>query len=284
MYDDENGLQTQAQTHPLTMSISTAISWCDATFNPWWGCRRCSPGCKNCFADRLAIKLGHNVWGNAPRRTFGPKHWEEPLAWNARAARADLAPGVLGAGMPRLVFCGSMCDVFEDHPTVAAEREKLWPLIRATPNLIWQLLTKRAKRIAECLPSDWGDGYPNVWLGTSIENNDYVSRARFLIDVPAVVYFVSYEPALGPLDELNLSGIDWIIFGGESGPNFRPIRLAWAQDIRDRCRAAGVPFFFKQSSSIRTEMGIILDGDLIREFPMSKIKPLAVPEPERMLI
>ncbi len=266
------------------MSNSTAISWTDHTFNIAWGCRRVSPGCAHCYADTMAIRLGHNVWGNAPRRTFGPKHWAEPLAWNERAARADLAPGVLGNGMPRLVFCGSMCDVFEDHPQINAEREKLWPLIWKTPNLIWQILTKRPERIADNLPRDWGDGYPNVWLGTSIENNDYCWRAYKLVQVPATVQFLSYEPALGPLHDLSLDGISWVIFGGESVPGFRPMRLAWAQDMRDKCRAAGVPFFFKQSSGIRTEMGVTLDGDLIREFPLSKIKPMAVQEKERMLI
>jgi hypothetical protein len=102
-----------------------------------------------------------------------------------------------------------MCDNFEGHPTIDAERAKLWPLIRATPWLDWQLLTKRADRIADNLPPDWGKGWPNVWLGVSIENNDYVGRADHLRKIPAAVRFVSYEPALGPLDRLNLKGIDW---------------------------------------------------------------------------
>ena len=131
------------------------------------------------------------------------------MTWN-REAEAN--------GIRQRVFCSSMCDVFEDHPTIDAEREKLWPLIRATPSLDWQLLTKRADRMADRLPADWGGGYPNVWIGVSIENNDYVDRADRIRDIPAVVRFISYEPALGPLDQLNLSGIDWVIYGGESGP------------------------------------------------------------------
>jgi protein gp37 len=128
-------------------------------------------------------------------------------------------------------------------------------------------LTKRAERIAVCLPDDWQDGYPNVWLGVSIESNEYRWRADHLREVPAVVRFISYEPALGPLNQLDLRGIDWVIYGGESGPRFRKHHLDWPRQIRDICRAAGVAFFYKQSSAIRTEMETTLDGETIHEFP-----------------
>jgi len=248
------------------MGNKTIIAWTDRTFNIAWGCEKVSPGCKNCYADTLSSRYGFDVWGrNKERRTFGEKHWLEPIGWNGKPHI-----GVLGKGQPNLVFCSSMCDVFEDHPTITAEREKLWSLIRATPNLHWQLLTKRAERIASNLPGDWGSGYPNVWLGVSIENNDYVHRADHLRDIPAAVRFISYEPALGPLPDLELQGIDWVIYGGESGVGFRPHDLAWPRAMREQCEATGTAFFFKQSSAIRTEMGITLDGETVRMFPAAR--------------
>lgn len=241
------------------MAEKTLIAWTHHTWNLAWGCTKISPGCKNCYADTLSGRYGFDVWGpQAPRRTFGAKHWAEPFKWN-RQAKA--------AGERHRVFCSSMCDNFEDHPTITAERAKLWPLIRQTPWLDWQLLTKRAERIKDNLPSDWDQGYPNVWLGVSIENNDYVSRADHLHTIPAVVRFVSYEPALGPLDKLNLEGIDWLIYGGESGPGHRPENKQWARDIMARCEVAGTAFFHKQSAGPRTEMGIELDGQIVRNYP-----------------
>lgn len=241
------------------MSEKTIIAWTDHTWNLAWGCTKISPGCTHCYADTLSSRYGHDVWGpKAPRRTFGDKHWREPLKWNAKAQ---------AEGGVHRVFCSSMCDNFEDHATIAAEREKLWPLVRSTPHLHWQLLTKRADRIADNLPADWGHGYANVWLGVSIENNDYAWRADCLRQIPAAVRFVSYEPALGPLDKLDLTGIDWLIVGGESGPGYRPMDLQWGRDMRDRCRGSGVAFFWKQSSAYRTEMGTTLDGETIKEYP-----------------
>jgi protein gp37 len=245
------------------MSQTTIIGWTNHTFNLVWGCVKISPGCKNCYADTLAGRYGWDVWGpGKPRRTFGDKHWKEPLKWN-ELARAE--------SKRRRVFCGSMCDVFEDHQTVTAEREKLWPIIRRTPWLDWQLLTKRPERITESLPSDWGDGYANVWLGTSIESNEYAGRADHLRKIPATVRFVSYEPALGPLDELDLTGLDWVIYGGESGPGYRQHDLAWPREMKARCEQAGVAFFYKQSAAPRTEMGTSLDGQVVREYPQPRV-------------
>lgn len=130
------------------MADKTIIAWTHRTFNLAWGCTKVSPGCKNCYADTLSGRYGHSVWGpKNPRRTFGPKHWAEPLKWNAEAQ---------AAGTRLRVFSSSMCDYMEDHPTITQERAKLWPLIRATPHLDWQLLTKRSDRIAANLPADWG--------------------------------------------------------------------------------------------------------------------------------
>lgn len=248
------------------MADKTLIAWTDHTFNPAWGCLKVSPGCKHCYADGLADRYGFKVWGppeTTTRRTFGEKHWAEPVKWNRDAERE---------GRIHRVFCASMCDVFEDHPTVIGEMAKLWPLIRATPWLHWQLLTKRPERIAASLPADWGDGYPNVWLGTSIENADYAWRADHLRAIPAVVRFVSYEPALGPLaDVLDLTGIDWIIYGGESGNSYRDHDIQWPRDMRDKCKAAGAAFFYKQSPARFTERGTTLDGETVREYPVPRI-------------
>jgi protein gp37 len=172
-----------------------------------------------------------------------------------------------------------MCDVFEDHPQITAEREKLWELIRRSPWLDWQLLTKRPERITACLPADWNLGYPNVWLGTSIENNEYVIRADILRRIPATVRFISYEPALGPLHDLNLDGIDWVIVGGESGAKYRLMDHAWARSLKVRCEAAGVAFFFKQSSNYYTERGIELDGQIVRNYPKRRLELPVLSEP-----
>lgn len=252
------------------MSEKTIIAWTDKTFNVAWGCVKISPGCAHCYADTLGRRYGHHVWGkNAARRTFGAKHWAEPLKWNKESSTEQ--NGVRGHGLNSLVFSSSMCDWNEDHPTIATEREKLWPLIRSTPHLDWQLLTKRADTIAQNLPKDWSlENYPNVWLGVSIESDDYTSRADHLRDIECAVRFVSYEPALGPLPSLNLNGLDWIIIGGESGPGYRPMPLEWPREMRGRCAESGVAFFYKQSAAIRTEMGTTLDGETVRKFPIAR--------------
>jgi protein gp37 len=142
---------------------------------------------------------------------------------------------------------------------------------------IWRdaLQSNRAATLGQRDCSD--TGYSNVWLGTTIEDNRVIARANHLRKIPAVVRFVSYEPAIGPLDKLDLAGIDWLIFGGESGPGYRPMDVQWARDIRDRCEAAGTAFFFKQSAGIRTGMGETLDGEIVRKYPVgSGLQPLAV--------
>jgi protein gp37 len=215
-------------------------------------------------------RMGLDVWG-PPSTTDRPavKNVFAKLRKERRLMR-DRVPSVQGAGKPHLVFVGSMMDWAEHHPDAAELRPVMWRTIREYPDLVFQLLTKRAENIAGLLPADWGDGYDNVWLGTSIENNDYVDRADHLRRIPARVHFISYEPALGPLDRLDLAGIEWVIYGGESGPGYRPEDKQWARDMRDRCRSADVAFFHKQSAAPRTEMGIELDGQIVREFPVRK--------------
>jgi protein gp37 len=259
------------------MAEKTIIAWTDHTFNIAWGCVKIDPGCAHCYADAFDHRIGGNHWGaNAPRRTFSRKHWEEPLQWEreSRSSLCGKAPaGIRGPGLPHLIFSSSMCDIFEDHPTIATERDKLWNLIRQTPHLHWQLLTKRADRIAGNLPSDWGQGWPHVWLGVSMSEPKGMWRADALRNIPAAVRFISYEPALAALPDLNMTGIDWLIYGGESGPGFRPHDLAWPRQMKAKCEAAGIPFFFKQSAAPRTEMGTTLDGETIHNFPTPRTLP-----------
>ncbi len=176
------------------MSDITAIEWTDHMFNPWWGCSRVSPARRFCYADRDAQRYGHQVWPrHGPRRMLSEANWQRPLRWNRDAQRA---------GTPAKVFCASMADVFEDHPDVAAPRERLWGLIEATPWLIWQLLTKRPENIAPMVP--WGGGWPpHVWVGTSVENQRYADeRIPVLVSAAALarIRFLSCEPLLGPVD------------------------------------------------------------------------------------
>ena len=230
------------------MSTKTAIPWTDSTFNIAWGCTKISPGCANCYAADLAPRFGFKVWGDSPRRTFGAKHWNEPRRWNKEAEKA---------GIRRRVFGCSMCDWAEDHPAIAAELPKFWTLIRETPWLTWQLCTKRAGRIAQCLPDDWGDGYPNVWMGATAENQEMADlRAIQLMSVAARVRWLSIEPMLTPisLDAIFMIGdfhnrpIDWVVVGGESGRKARQMDVPWARAVLEQCCDARVAFFFKQGS------------------------------------
>ena len=231
------------------------------SYNPWWGCLKVSDGCANCYAETFAKRTGHSIWGPAAttqRRTFGDKHWQEPLKWHADAVKA---------GERRRVFCASMADVFEAHPQLHTERALLWMLIEQTPALDWLLLTKRPENITGMIPSWWAaDGYPtNVWIGTSVENQAAADkRIPNLATIPAEVRFLSCEPLLGPVDLTPWLGerdwtqvargvrtrqgplVDWVIVGGESGPGARPMHPDWARSLRDQCQAAGVAFHFKQ--------------------------------------
>lgn len=228
------------------MSTNSSIEWCDHTFNPWWGCVKVSQGCAKCYALSLATRYGHDIWGpRAHRRFFGEKHWQEPLRWNKQAEKD---------GIRRKVFCASMADVFEKlpdgHPDTQAmdeARERLWLLIEQTEHLDWLVLTKRPERIMSQVPYDWYDEFPaNVWIGTSVESPAVYERIDELRRVPAVVRFISAEPLLAVLTNLDLTGIHWLIAGGESGPGARPMHPDWVRSLRDQCQAIGVAFFMKQ--------------------------------------
>jgi protein gp37 len=246
------------------MGENSAISWTDNTFNPWLGCVECSTECDNCYARLLVEnRMGKNLWGKgADRRRTSPAYWMKPFRWNREAeAKGEITR----------VFCGSLMDVFEDHPAVDDMRPHLWELIRTTPFLHWLLLTKRTSNIERNLPPDWGEGWRNVWLGTSIGIRKTCHRAQILARIPARVHFLSLEPLLENIsDDLDLSGIEWAIVGGESGPNFRPMQTQWARNLLALARRSGVSFFFKQSAAFRTEMGTTLDGQTIQEHPLDR--------------
>jgi protein gp37 len=241
----------------------TSIAWCDYTFNLAWGCIESSAGCDFCYARVLAHRYGFDVWGKGkPRRTFGAKYWNEPLRWN-RSATA--------LGERHRVFCSSMTDVFLNDKAIDVERIKLWPLIDQTSSLDWLILTKHPERFRGNIP----DVKPNVWLGVSVEDNSAAWRVDYLRRTPAAIRFLSVEPMLGPIDNVNLDGIDQVIVGGESGHGARLMDIAWVRDVRDRCTESGTAFFLKQlggSVNKRGHEDAILDGRRWTEYPKTKVE------------
>ncbi len=234
------------------------------TFNPWWGCFKVSEECKYCYAEGIAHHYRHHVWGPAsttPRRLFKERHWQEPLVWNRQAEKQ---------GHRRSVFCASMADVYEEHPDVVGERQKLWHLIENTPWLNWLILTKRPENILRLSPWEQKHWPDNVWIGTSVGLQARAEeRIPYLLEVPAVVRFLSCEPLLGPLDISPwLSQLQWVISGGESGPEARPMAMDWPRSLRDQCLTAGVPYFFKQvGGRYHNSKGRELDGRTWDEIP-----------------
>jgi protein gp37 len=224
------------------MAARTSIAWCTHSWNPWWGCTRIGPGCDNCYAAAFDHRIGGDHWGTGQaRRYFGDHHWAEPVRWNRAAERSGARP---------LVFCASMADVF-DNEVDQHHRDRLWRLIRDTPRLVWQIVSKRVQNAPKMLPADWDGGYPNVWLLATVVNQDEADRdIPKLLAVPAAVHGLSVEPQLGPIDITRYArGADWVIAGGESGSKARPFDIAWARSLRDQCAAAGSAFFMKQAGS-----------------------------------
>jgi protein gp37 len=233
------------------MGTVTKIEWCHHTFNPWWGCVQVSALCDHCYAMMLDARWQKRAhWGpRAQRRYFGEAYWAQPLDWD-RAAEL--------AGERRRVFCASIADVFDNKadPTV---RERLWQTIRATPNLDWLLLTKRIGNAPKMLPSDWGDGYPNVWLITSVDQAGVERDVPKLVSIPAVVHGVSIEPQLAPLRLGQFAPLlQWVIDGGESGAGARPFHVEWARALMAECRSAGVPIFVQRLGAKPHERGVRL--------------------------
>ena len=221
------------------MGKFSKIEWTHHTFNPWWGCVKVSPACRHCYAETWAKRVGSNVWGRkAPRRFFSDKHWDEPIKWNKEAK--------LHSERHR-VFCASMGDVFERRADLNPHRARLWSLIENTPWLDWLLLTKRPQNIRTYMP--WQNVPDNIWLGITAETQRFFDeRIDDLLAVKTKVHFLSCEPLLGFIDISKhiKYGIDWVIAGGESGCNSRPMNPDWAKNLRDQCVQANIPFHFKQ--------------------------------------
>ena len=223
------------------MAENTRIEWAHHTFNPWIGCQKVSAACDMCYAEALVNRFGWTEWGpHGERVRTAPANWRKPLAWNRKAQ---------AAGERHRVFCASLADVMDNRAPDGA-REDLYALIRETPALDWLLLTKRPENFRRFRPSD---GWPaNVWLGITAEDQPaYYRRWPKLAAEDCRVRFISYEPALGPLDmsRVFVTSVEWpdlVICGGESGPKARPAHPQWFRDIRDQCEAAGVAFHFKQ--------------------------------------
>ena len=228
------------------MASTSKIQWTGGTWNPWTGCRKVSPGCKFCYMYRDKERYGKD-----PKEVIRSKStFDQPLKWTE----------------PRLIFTCSWSDFFIKD---ADEwRDDAWDIIRRTPHHTYQILTKRPERVMECLPDDWGDGYPNVWLGVSVENQEmYDARVPMLADIPAAVRFLSLEPLIGPID-VDTKGqylehdIHWVIIGGESGNDtgkyrYRRADIKWFTDIITDVLKYGVATFFKQTGTyVAKKMGL----------------------------
>lgn len=237
------------------MADNSAIEWTEATWNPVTGCDKVSPGCAHCYAETLAERF-RGVPGHPYEQGFDLRFWperlEQPLRWKR----------------PRLIFVNSMSDLFHENIPDEFIRSVFDVMGRAEQHT-FQVLTKRHERLAELAPSlPW---HPNVWMGVSIENRRFVHRADYLRASGAAIRFISAEPLLGPLQGLDLSGIHWLIAGGESGPRHRLVKAEWVRDLRDRCVDEGVAFFFKQWGGTRSKSGgRTLDGREWSEVPTGR--------------
>ncbi|WP_425396692.1 DUF5131 family protein [Aeoliella sp.] len=234
------------------MALASKIEWTEATWNPVTGCTKISPGCKFCYADRMAKRLqamGQERYRNGFELTLQEDLVDLPLKWKK----------------PKVIFVNSMSDLF--HAAVPDEFiQRCFDTMEAADQHTFQVLTKRPERVASVAKKlPWPR---NVWIGTSIENCDYSWRAKELAKVPAFVRFLSVEPLLGPIPRLPISNCEWVIVGGESGPGARPIRREWVVSIRDRCLKYNVPFFFKQWGGVhKSRTGRELDGRTWDQMP-----------------
>lgn len=234
------------------MGLASSIEWTEATWNPVTGCNKISAGCKFCYAERMASRLkamGQPNYRNGFSLTLHEHMIQLPLSWKK----------------PQTIFVNSMSDLF--HKDVPLEFiERVFDVMRRAHWHRFQVLTKRAERLSTMSPVlPWAH---NIWMGVSVENRDVVERINYLRRTGAHIKFLSIEPLLGPLPSLDLSGIDWVIVGGESGPHARRIDPEWVADIRDQCQRASVPFFFKQwGGTNKKKSGRLLDGRTWDEMP-----------------
>ena len=237
------------------MATTSTIEWTEMTWNPVTGCRKITQGCKHCYAERMAKRL--KAMGSIRYRDgFEPTlHWDlldVPKKWKRS----------------RVIFVNSMSDLFQEEVPVEFIRRAFETMV-ACKQHTFQILTKRADRLAKLtsvLP--WPS---NIWMGVSVEGARVLNRVDYLRSVPAAVRFLSCEPLIGPLNELSLTGIDWVIVGGESGPKARPMQEPWVRTIRGKCHDAKVPFFFKQWGGVRKDLtGRLMDGKTYDEMPRSR--------------
>ena len=234
------------------MAQISKIEWTEATWNPVTGCTKVSPGCKHCYAERIAKRLhsmGQFRYRNNFKVTLQPDLVELPLRWRK----------------PRIIFVNSMSDLFHD----AVPDNYIIEVFRTMEQASWhlfQVLTKRSDRLSSLASTlSWPE---NIWIGTSVENQEYTFRIKDLSNVPAAVRFLSIEPLLGPIRYLSLRKIDWVIVGGESGPGARPMNPEWVRSIQRRCQRQNVPFFFKQWGGVnKSRTGRLLDGKTWDERP-----------------
>lgn len=234
------------------MATKSAIEWTESTWNPVTGCTKVSPGCKHCYAERMALRLmamGQPNYADGFKLTLQPQAIEHPLKWKK----------------PQVIFVNSMSDLF--HNDVSLEYiQQVFSIMNQADWHVYQILTKRSERLREV--SKYLPWSPHIWMGVSVETEAYKFRIDDLRDTDAHVKFLSLEPLLGPLPKLNLEGIDWAIVGGESGPGARYMDPAWVREIRDQCTDASVSFFFKQWGGVRKKRtGRVLDGRTWDEMP-----------------
>jgi protein gp37 len=234
------------------MAHGSSIEWTESTWNPVTGCSKLSPGCKHCYAERMAERLqamGQANYKNGFELTLQPRMLELPLTWKR----------------PQTIFVNSMSDLFHDDVPLAYV-QRVFDVMRRAHWHRFQVLTKRAERLGALdAELEWS---PNIWMGVSVESAKFVDRINHLRRTRAHVRFLSLEPLLGPLTGLDLRGIHWAIVGGESGPRARRMESTWVLDIRDQCRRAGVAFFFKQwGGTNKKRAGRILDGQTWDEMP-----------------
>ena len=235
------------------MASQSTIEWTESTWNPLTGCNKVSPGCKNCYAERMAHRLkamNSPNYSNGFELAMHDHVLNYPLTWKK----------------PSIIFVNSMSDLFHDEVPLSFI-QKVFDVMRKASWHTFQVLTKRSERLANLDSQILWPG--NVWMGVSVENNDYTSRIDDLRTTGAAIKFLSLEPLLGPLPELNLSRINWVIVGGESGPRSRPILSEWVIDIRDQCLKSNVPFFFKQWGGVnKKKTGRTLQGRSWDEMPI----------------
>lgn len=249
------------------MAENSEISWTDATFNPWIGCTKVSPGCEHCYAERdNGRRKWVPGWGpGVPRKRTSASNWRNPLLWERGHDAFHAA-----TGRHRRVFCASLADVF-DNEVPWEWRYDLFDLIRQTPNLRWLILTKRIGNARKLLPTGFcAEDYPHVAIGATMVNQEEWDRDHDkLMAIPAATRFVSIEPMLGYIRiGSDVGKPDWIITGGESGPQRRPLNMDWVRSMRDQCDGAGIAFHHKQNGGLRgKDGGCLIDGVEHKHFP-----------------